>query len=102
MYDVGWSDEKKWRGCDNEEGTKQHRLYHCSSWREVTHFIPECFGKWETPRGMVCSRKLLSLHEVRKEQYFAEDAREVWEPRVVGEGLQSQVEKMEKNASGRT
>ena len=58
--------------------------------------------KWETPRGMVCSRKLLSLHEVRKEQYFAEDAREVWEPRVVGEGLQSQVEKMEKNASGRT
>ena len=26
-----WVDAKKWRGCDNEEGTKQHRLYHCSS-----------------------------------------------------------------------
>ena len=28
MYDIGWKDEKKCRFCDNEEGTKQHRLYH--------------------------------------------------------------------------
>ena len=102
MYGIGWSDDKKCRGCDNEEGTKQHRLYHCWSRREVRNQIPERLEKWETPRGMVCSLKQIPLHQVRKKQYCAEDAREVWELSVVGEGLQSQTEKMEKSASGRT
>ena len=30
LYDIGWSDEKKCRGCDKEEGTEKHRLYHCT------------------------------------------------------------------------
>ena len=34
LYDIGWSDEKKCRGCSKEEGTEKHRLYHCLSWRE--------------------------------------------------------------------
>ena len=29
LYDIGWSDEKKCQGCDKEEGTEKHRLYHC-------------------------------------------------------------------------
>ena len=29
LYDIGWSCEKKCRGCNKEEGTEKHRLYHC-------------------------------------------------------------------------
>ena len=29
VYDIGWSDEKKCRGCNKEEGTEKHRLCHC-------------------------------------------------------------------------
>ena len=29
FFDIGWSDEKKCQGCDKEEGTEKHRLYHC-------------------------------------------------------------------------
>ena len=28
LGDIGWSDEKKGRGCNEEEGTEKHRLYH--------------------------------------------------------------------------
>ena len=31
FQDIGWSDEKKCRGCNKEEGTEKHRLYHCPS-----------------------------------------------------------------------
>ena len=39
------SDEQKCRGCNKEEGTPKHRLYHCPSWREVRNQIPECLGE---------------------------------------------------------
>ena len=35
LYDIGWSDEKTCRGCNREEGTEKHRLYHCPCWKEV-------------------------------------------------------------------
>ena len=47
LCDIGWSDEKKCRGCNKEEGTEKHRLYHCPWWKEVGHQIPEDMGKWE-------------------------------------------------------
>ena len=47
MYDTGWSDEKKCRGCNKEEGTEKHRLCHCPSWRKVRSQIPEVLGDWE-------------------------------------------------------
>ena len=47
LYDIYWSDEKKCRGCNKEEGTEKHRLYHCPSWRELRNQIQEGFGKWE-------------------------------------------------------
>ena len=40
-YDVGWADEKKCRGCNKEEFTEKHRLYHCPCWKEVRNQIPE-------------------------------------------------------------
>ena len=43
MYDTGWSDEKRWRGCNKKEGTEKRRLYHCPSWMEVRNQIPEGF-----------------------------------------------------------
>ena len=47
LYDIGWSDEKKCRGCNKEEGTEKHRLYHCPCWRAVRNQIPEKLGKRE-------------------------------------------------------
>ena len=41
LCDIGWSDEKKCRGCDNEEGTEKHTLYHRPSRLEVRDQIPE-------------------------------------------------------------
>ena len=41
LYDVGWSDEKKCRGCNKEEGTEKRRLYSCPCWKEVRNQIPE-------------------------------------------------------------
>ena len=29
LYDIGWSHEKKCRGCNKEEGMEKHRLCHC-------------------------------------------------------------------------
>ena len=37
MYDIGWSDEYKWRGCDKEEGREKHSLYYCPSRREARY-----------------------------------------------------------------
>ena len=34
-YDIGWSDDKKCRGCNKEEGTEKLCLYHCPCWKEV-------------------------------------------------------------------
>ena len=46
FFDTCWSDEKKCRGCNHEEGTGKHRLYHCPSWREVRrNLIPEGLEK---------------------------------------------------------
>ena len=50
MYDIGWSDDKKCRGCNKEEGTEKRRLYQCPSWREVRNQIPEEMGKRETSK----------------------------------------------------
>ena len=47
LCDIGWSDEKKCRCCNKEEGTEKHRLYHCPSQREVRNQMPEGLGKWE-------------------------------------------------------
>ena len=47
LCDIGWSDEKECKGCDKEEGTERHRLYHCPSCREVRNHIPDGLGKWE-------------------------------------------------------
>ena len=47
--DIGWSDDKKCKGCSKEEGTKKHRLY-CTIVRhgaEVRNQIPEVLWKWE-------------------------------------------------------
>ena len=30
MFEIGWSDEKMYRGCNKEEGTEKHGLY---QWR---------------------------------------------------------------------
>ena len=49
----GWSDDKKCRGCNQEEGIEKHRLYHCPSWREVRNRIPEGVGKWEQTSTML-------------------------------------------------
>ena len=46
LYDIGWSDEKKDRGCKKEKGTEKHRLYHCPSCREVRNLILDGLGKW--------------------------------------------------------
>ena len=45
LYNVGWSDEKKCRGCNKEEGTEKHRLYHGPCWKEVRNQIPEDWGE---------------------------------------------------------
>ena len=34
-YDIGLSDGKVCKGCEEEEGTEKHRLYHCLTWKEV-------------------------------------------------------------------
>ena len=47
LYDIrcsDWSDEKKCRGCNEEEGG----LYFCPSWRGVRDQIPEGFGEMGT------------------------------------------------------
>ena len=47
MCEFGGSNMKKCRGCNNEEGTEEHRLYHCPSWREVRNQILVGLWKWE-------------------------------------------------------
>ena len=41
LYDIGLSDEKTCRGCNREEGTEKHRLYHCPCWKEARNQIGE-------------------------------------------------------------
>ena len=40
-HDIGWADTIMCKGCDEEEGTGMHRLYHCHSWKEVRNEILE-------------------------------------------------------------
>ena len=47
LFDVDWSDESNCQTCYKEEGTEEHRLYHCPEWYEVRREIPEAFRKWE-------------------------------------------------------
>ena len=35
LFDVGLSDAIQCQACHMEEGTEQHRLYHCSEWHEI-------------------------------------------------------------------
>ena len=44
LYDTGWSDEKKCRGCNKEEGTEKHRLCHCPLLTEIRNQIPRRLG----------------------------------------------------------
>ena len=64
LFDVGWSDESKCQACHKEEGTENHRPYHCPEWDEVRRGIPEAFRKseqkartskkeWKWQRGIV-------------------------------------------------
>ena len=46
VYDTGWSDVQKCRGCDNEVGTEKHSLSHCPKWRAVNQVL-EGLGKLE-------------------------------------------------------
>ena len=46
-YDIGWSDVKKCSGCNVEEGTEKHRLYHIPCWNEIRSQMPEESWKWE-------------------------------------------------------
>ena len=39
--------KKKCPGCNVEEGTEKHRLYHCPCWNEIRSQIPEESWKWE-------------------------------------------------------
>ena len=41
VYDVGWSNENKFQGCNKEEHTEKHRLYQCPCWKEVGSQIPK-------------------------------------------------------------
>ena len=41
LYDVGWSDEKKCRSCNKEEGTERTHSYHCTPWTDISNLIPE-------------------------------------------------------------
>ena len=36
LNDIGWSDVKKCRGCNKEEGTEKHKLYFSSGWLRGT------------------------------------------------------------------
>ena len=47
LCDSGWSDEMKFWGCGEDEGTEKHRLHHCDIRRDVRNQIPERLGKWE-------------------------------------------------------
>ena len=47
LCDSGWSDEMKFWGCGEDEGTEKHRLHHCPIRRDVRNQIPEGLGKWE-------------------------------------------------------
>ena len=46
LYDTGWWDEKKCRGCNRREGTEKHKLFHCPSWREIRNQIPKGLATW--------------------------------------------------------
>ena len=46
-FDIGWSDISQCQACQMEEGTEQHRLYHCLEWHAVRREIPESSRKWE-------------------------------------------------------
>ena len=65
---------KKCRGCDNEEGTEKHRVYHCPSWREGRNQIPEGFGEVEAKgedeeRRSNCRKSHLSVHKWESEKH---------------------------------
>ena len=45
VCDIGWSDVKKCRGCNKEEGTGKHWFSFGPPWREVRNQIPEGAGR---------------------------------------------------------
>ena len=52
LFDIGWSDEKKCQGCNTEEGTEKHRLYHCPCWKEDYAVISNTSGAFSL-KGVV-------------------------------------------------
>ena len=45
MYDIGWSGDKKCRGCDSEEGTEKHSVApFVRLGRDLRNQIPEGHG----------------------------------------------------------
>ena len=56
LFDIGWSDASHCQACQMEEGTEQHRVYHCPEWHEIRREIQEAFKKWEQKGGNVEER----------------------------------------------
>ena len=52
-FDVDWSEISQRQACQKEEGTEQHRLYHCPEWYEVRREIPEVFRKLERGKAVL-------------------------------------------------
>ena len=46
LYGIGWSFEKKCRGCNKEEGTEEQRLYPSPCWTEVRNLVPGKLCNW--------------------------------------------------------
>ena len=69
VQDIGWSDEKKSRGCNKEEATEKHRLYRFSSGRPVRNQIPEISGeKWTDPARCSSASCIRSLAENARDE----------------------------------
>ena len=64
MFDIGWLDEKKCRGSDQEAGAEKHSLCHCPSRREVRKQISECLGRWEQRAGTSKDWKVATRHQI--------------------------------------
>ena len=45
VFDIGWSNFSQCQACQMEEGTEEHRLYHCPEWHAVRRHMSEVFRK---------------------------------------------------------
>ena len=47
LFDIGLSDISQCQACQMEEGTENHRRFHCPEWHAVRRDILDVFTKWE-------------------------------------------------------